>query len=70
VLELPENKLWAIEIKRGSAPNVMKGFFLALEHLQPDRAFIVYSGTDRYPKSKNVEAIGLAALCQELAALS
>ena len=70
LLELPGNKLWAIEIKRGAAPNVTKGFFLALEHLQPDRAFIVYSGTDRYPKSKNVEAIGLAALCQELAALS
>lgn len=69
VLELPGNKLWVIEIKRGSAPNVTKGFFLALEHLQPDRAFIVYSGTDRYPKSKNVEAIGLAALCQELADL-
>lgn len=69
VLELPGNKLWVIEIRRGSAPNVTKGFFLALENLQPDRAFIVYSGTDRYPKSKNVEAIGLAALCQELADL-
>ena len=69
VLELPGNRLWAIEIKRGAAPSITKGFFLAAADLQPDRAFVVYSGADRYPKSKGVEAISLAALCQELAAL-
>ena len=30
--------------------------------LKPERSFLVYSGTDRYPKSDDVEAIGLADL--------
>jgi predicted AAA+ superfamily ATPase len=69
ILELPGNRLWAIEIKRGLAPKVEKGFRVALADLQPDKAFLVCSGEERYPKGDNIEAIGLPALTEELSEL-
>jgi len=57
---------WAIEIKRGLAPKAEKGFHIALEDVQPHKAFLVYSGTDRYPRGNDIEAIGLRALADEL----
>lgn len=39
-----------MEIKRGLAPKAEKGFHSALDDIRPDQAFLVYSGTDRYPK--------------------
>jgi len=50
VLELPNNELWAIEIKRGLSPKLDRGFHHAREELHPNRSFIVYSGTKRYAK--------------------
>ena len=69
VLELPGNRRWAVEIKRGLAPKVEPGLRTALADLQPDRAFLVYTGDERYPKGDGIEAIGLRELAQELAAL-
>ncbi|WP_093035184.1 ATP-binding protein [Thiocapsa roseopersicina] len=69
VLELPGNRLWTVEIKRGLAPKTESGTYTALEDLSPDRAFLVYSGDDRYPKGGGIEAIGLGPLAQELATL-
>ena len=69
VLELPGDRLWAVEIKRGSAPAVTRGLRVACEDLRPDRTFIVHSGGDRYPKGGGIEAIGLAALAEILAGL-
>jgi len=60
---------WAIEIKRGLAPKVEKGFHIALQDLEPQRAFLVYAGTERYPKGAGVEAIGVRELAEELRAL-
>ena len=68
-LELPGNRLWAIEIKRGHAPRVDRGLRVALADLQADRAFIVYGGEERYPAGAGVEVIGLAALAEELSRL-
>ena len=68
ILELPGARVWAIEIKRGLAPAVEKGFRVALDDVKPDRAFLVHGGDDRYPKGGGVEAIGLRALAEELAA--
>ena len=67
VLDLPGARVWAIEIKRGLAPAVSRGFRTALDDVQPDRAFIVHGGEDRYPKGSGVEAIGLRELANELA---
>ncbi len=69
LLELPGGKLWAIEIKLGSAPKCEKGFYQAREDVQPDRSFVVYSGHDRYPITTEIEAINVKELAQELAEL-
>jgi uncharacterized protein len=70
VLELPGGRLWAIEIKRGLAPKLDKGFHHAREDLHPERAFVVYSGEDRYPKGTDVEVIGLREMTTLLAEIS
>lgn len=70
VLELPGDRLWAVEIKRGVAPKLEKGFHNALDDLQPSEAFVVYSGTERYPKGQRIEVIGVRELACELASLS
>ncbi len=69
VLELPGGRLWAIEIKRGLAPKLEKGFHHAREDLKPERSFVVYSGTARYPLAEGVVAIGLSELAATLAAM-
>jgi hypothetical protein len=66
ILELPGNQLWVIEIKRGLAPKVERGLRVALDDLRPDRAFLVYSGDESYPKGDGIEVINLRALIQEL----
>lgn len=68
VLTLPRQQLWAIEIKRASAPKVGKGFHFACEDLKPRHRFVVYPGTERFSLGSRIEAIGLAALARELAA--
>ena len=70
ILKLPGNRLWTIDIKRSAAPKLERGSRQALNDVQPERAFIVYGGEDRYPKAEHVEAIGLRDLAAELAALS
>lgn len=66
ILELPGRKIWTVEIKSGLAPKLVKGFHNALEDIQPDRSFVVYSGQDRYPVTEETEVIGLYELAEEL----
>ena len=67
VLEMGGNRgVWAIEIKRSPAAATSKGFAIALQDLQPDRAFVVHGGQDRYPRRNDIEAIGLPELASEL----
>jgi hypothetical protein len=67
LLELPGNRRWGIEIKRGLAPKVEPGLRTALADLRPERAFLVYGGEERYPKGEGIEAIGVVELAEELA---
>lgn len=68
LLKLPgQRKPWAIEIKRGLAPKLERGFHLACETVRPERRLVVYSGTERFPIAEDVEAISLLDLCEELA---
>jgi predicted AAA+ superfamily ATPase len=59
VLEGPNKEVWAVEIKRSSAPVLKKGFHSACEDIEATRKFIVYSGTERFPIAGDTEAIGL-----------
>lgn len=67
LLELPGGKTWAIEVKRGLAARPEKGFYAACDDIQPERAFVVYSGEERYPISQNIEAISVRGMAEELA---
>ena len=60
---------WAIEIKRGLTAKPERGFHQALEDLKPAKAFVVYSGGERYPLGKGIEAISVRMLAEELAKL-
>lgn len=66
LLELPNGQLWAVEIKRGLAPHLEKGFHIARADLKPIRSFVIYSGQDRYPLAEGIEVIGLRALAELL----
>ena len=58
-LTLPGGKLWAIEIKRSSAPSVERGFHIACDDLKAEKRFVVYSGNERFPLNADTVAIGL-----------
>lgn len=63
------NKRIGFEIKFSSAPALSKGFWSAMNDLQPERAYIVAPVETAYPVAENVEvlpAIELAQLCTSL----
>jgi len=69
VLNLPgQRKPWAIEIKRGLAPRIERGFHSACEAVQPLQRRVVYGGLERFPLAAGVEAVSLPELCEEIAA--
>lgn len=53
---------WAVEVKRGLSAKPQRGFYQAVEDIQPAKAFVVHAGEDRYPISESIEAIGLREL--------
>jgi predicted AAA+ superfamily ATPase len=67
ILTWPDGREWAIEVKRTPAPRFERGMRSALADIEPERSFVVYPGSERYPLGVGVEAIGLAELCTELA---
>jgi predicted AAA+ superfamily ATPase len=69
LLKLPgRRKPWAIEIKRGLAPKIERGFHLACDAVRPERRLVVYGGVERFPLAETVEALSLGDLCEELSA--
>lgn len=69
LLELPgHGRPWAIEIKRGLAPKIDRGFHLACESVRPERRLVVYGGVERFPLADGIEAVSLGDLCRELSA--
>jgi len=62
LVQVPKKGLRAVEIKRSLAPTLGKGFYLALETVASRKAFVVYSGKERYRISQDVTAIPLHEL--------
>ncbi len=67
LLVWPGGEIWAIEIKRSLTPKLERGFHAACEDLLPKRKLVVYPGAEGFPLGRDIQAIPLAALCQELA---
>jgi predicted AAA+ superfamily ATPase len=68
VLTWADGREWAVEAMRSLAPKLTRGMRSALADVEPERSFVVYPGEERYPLGAGTEAIGLAALCEEIAA--
>lgn len=66
LLALPNNDLWAVELKRSFSPKPERGFYSACEDIKPQRKWVVYPGQEAYPLVHDVQAISLAGLCDEL----
>ena len=66
VLEGPKNTVWAIEIKRSSAPKVTKGFHLACEDIQATHKFVIYPRNERFTLPYDIQVIGLIEFLNEL----
>lgn len=68
VLQLPgKTKPWAVEIKYGLTPRPSRGFHEAIKDLGVEKAFVVYSGDERYPLSETTEAVSLVQFAGTLA---
>jgi len=52
----------AIEIKRSTAPQVSKGFYIGCDDIGATDRFVVYPGSERFPLGKGAEAIPLVEL--------
>lgn len=66
LLTLPNGELWAIEVKRSSAPKIERGFHSACADLKPHKRFVVYSGIERFPLDKMTNAISVVELAETL----
>jgi len=67
---LPNRELWAIEVKRSSAPKIERGFHSACADLKPQKRFVVYAGMERFPLDKTTDAIGIVELAEMLQKLT
>lgn len=62
ILEKSSKEIWAIEIKRSSAPKIKSGFHRACAEIGATKKLVVYSGKERFPMSDGTEAIGVIEL--------
>ena len=66
VIEKNSKERYAIEIKRSQAPSVSKGFHLGCEDIGATKRFIVYPGKERFPVTKEITAIPILDMMNEL----
>jgi predicted AAA+ superfamily ATPase len=59
-------KRWGFEVKRTSAPTITPSMRTALEDLKLQRLFVVHAGEHSFDMSKNIRAIALPHLLDEL----
>jgi predicted AAA+ superfamily ATPase len=69
VMELPGSAIWAVEIKRSSAPTVSRGYHIACDDVGATRRLVVSSATTRFPMAGGIEHYPLLELMHELLAL-
>lgn len=66
ILEGPKGEIWAIEIKRSSAPRVTKRFHSGCRDINATKKFVIYSGSERFTMAENTEVIGAVGFFQLL----
>lgn len=66
LISLSSNELWAIEIKKGSAVRITRGFHQACEDVQATHKYVVYGGDDEFPIQHDTTVISLLKLVERL----
>lgn len=66
LLLLPDQKLWAIEIKRSLAPKLSKGFHLACADLAPAQQWVVYAGSEQFMADSKTQVASVAVVSAQL----
>jgi hypothetical protein len=66
VIEKNSKVRFAIEIKRSQTPSVSKGFHLGCEDIRATKRYIVYPGKVRCPVTKDISAIPILDMMNEL----
>lgn len=69
VLRLPSGDIWAVEIKRTTAPKISRGFHTGAEDIGANRKLLVYAGEHEVPVAKDIRALPLAHAIELLSAL-
>lgn len=69
ILKLPDQTLWAIEVKRTTNPKVTRGFHMAAEELNVAERLLVYAGDREGPGQGGVRAMPLTAAISQLRSL-
>ena len=62
ILKFPDQKIWAIEIKRSLNSKVEKGFYYACDDIQATNRYVVYPGEETYPIGHDTKTINLDKL--------
>ncbi len=70
IFKLPDQSLWAIEIKRTTSPKVSRGFHIATEELSVKERLLVYAGDRNVPGQEGLRAMPLEAAIARLKGLS
>lgn len=68
LLEFPGGAIWAVEIKRSSAPTVSKGYYIACDDVGATRRLVVSSANARFPMAGGIEHLPLLELMHDLLA--
>jgi len=66
LLSLSNKELWAIEIKKGNAPRITRGFHQACEDVQATHKYVVYGGDDEFPVQHDTTVISLQKIARKL----
>lgn len=66
MIQWPNQKIWAIEIKHGLTPKPGRGFYSACQDVNADQKWVVYSGKNTFPVAPNVTALSLHDMCQTI----
>ncbi len=61
ILRFPGGEVWAIEIKRATAPKLSRGFHIAAADIGATRKLLVYAGAREVPASEDTRALPLSA---------
>jgi predicted AAA+ superfamily ATPase len=61
--------VWAIEIKRNTAPTLARGYYHACEDIRPKRKLLIYPGNEQYELKDGTMVCSLESALEAIQAL-